>query len=102
MTILPHNTRFPLTLSLTQIRSSFAARFLLLPKMQGRAHTFVRGGAVGGGGGGEEERLVIMLFLVTCVARADLVLRGLADIRARADTDGVLGACRVDEEDRGL
>ena len=50
---------------------------------------------------GEEEWLV-KLFLVTCVARADLVLRGLADIRARADTDGVLGACRVDEEDRGL
>ena len=34
---------------------SFAARFLLLPKLKGRAHTFVRGGTVGGGGGGEED-----------------------------------------------
>ena len=49
-----------------------------------------------------KEEWLLKLFLVTCVARADLVLRGLADIRARADTDGVLGACRVDEEDRGL
>ena len=55
--------------------------------MQGRAHTFVRGGVVGGGGGGEEDRLVIMLFLVTCALFLQFWPGG--------------AACRVDE-DRGL